>query len=206
MNFKLGFNTVLIALGSMLILSSCGDKGKKKEANMPAATATKVEKETTQGSRLAYVNADTLNKNYLYLKEKEDAFEKKQSAYESEMAGKEKALQNDYAALQKKAQAGGLSQADGEAAQKRLMQQQQALEQRHQTISAQLAKEQVDIQQEFQKKLDEFLAKFNENKQYDFIFTYSKNGGPILFANSALEITQEVLDAMNEDYKNGDKK
>ncbi len=194
-----------IAIISLALLASCGDK-KTNTAKTPAATNSTDNAASTTGPKLAYVNADTLNKHYQYLKDKEAAFEKKQAAYESEMTSKEKALQNEFSSFQKKAQEGTLSQSEGEAAQKRLGAQQQALEKRHQSISAEIAKEQLAIQEEFQKKLDEFLETFNKERNYDFIFTYSKNGGPILFANAALDITQEVLDAMNEDYKNGGSK
>lgn len=193
------------ALLSLVVLAACGDKG-KKSTNTKTTTQSTETKGENQGLKLAYVNADTLNKHYLYLKDQEAAFKKKQDAYEGEMAGKEKALQNEFAAFQKKIQGGTMTQTEGEATQKRLGQQQQALEKRHQAISAELAKEQMAIQEEFQKKLDDFLAKFNEEKQYDFIFTYLKSGGPILYANKAYDITQEVLDAMNEDYKNGGSK
>ena len=193
------------ALLSIAVLAACGDKGKKSGTTHTTTQSTKTNSET-QGLKLAFVNADTLNKYYLYLKDQEAAFKKKQDAYEGEMANKEKALQNEFAAFQKKIQGGTMTQAEGEATQKRLGQQQQALEKLHQTISAEIAKEQMAIQDEFQKKLDEFLAKFNEERQYDFIFTYLKSGGPILYANKAYDITQEVLDAMNEDYKNGGNK
>ena len=193
------------ALFSIAVLAACGDKGKKSaKTNTPAQSTEK--KGENAGLKLAFVNADTLNKYYLYLKDQEASFKKKQDAYEGEMANKEKALQNEFAAFQKKIQAGTMTQTEGEATQKRLGQQQQALEKRHQTISAEIAKEQMAIQDEFQKKLDEFLAKFNEEREYDFIFTYLKSGGPILYANKAYDITQEVLDAMNEDYKNGGSK
>lgn len=193
------------ALLSIAVLAACGDKGKKSGTTHTTTQSTKTSSET-QGLKLAFVNADTLNKYYLYLKDQEAAFKKKQDAYEGEMANKEKALQNEFAAFQKKIQGGTMTQAEGEATQKRLGQQQQALEKRHQTISAEIAKEQMAIQEEFQKKLDEFLAQFNQERQYDFIFTYLKSGGPILYANKAYDITQEVLDAMNEDYKNGGNK
>lgn len=193
------------ALLSIAVLAACGDKGKKSGTTHTTTQSTKTSSET-QGLKLAFVNADTLNKYYLYLKDQEAAFKKKQDAYEGEMANKEKALQNEFAAFQKKIQGGTMTQAEGESTQKRLGQQQQALEKRHQTISAEIAKEQMAIQEEFQKKLDEFLAQFNQERQYDFIFTYLKSGGPILYANKAYDITQEVLDAMNEDYKNGGNK
>ncbi|RQO30512.1 hypothetical protein DBR32_13185 [Taibaiella sp. KBW10] len=188
------FSSLAILLGTILLLAACGNKKGNTEK---AATATETKTGTVSGVKLAYVNGDTLNANYIFLKEKKASYERKQAAFEAEMAQKEKALQTEYIAFQKKAQAGTVTEAEGAATQKRLGQQQQALEQRHQTISAQLLKEQSAIQEEFQNNLDAFLEQYNKEKKYDFIFTYSKAGGQILYANQALDITKEVLDAMN---------
>lgn len=155
--------------------------------------------------KLAFVNGDTLNANYEFLKEKKASYEKKQTAFENEMASKQRQLQNEFETFQKKAQSGSLTQAEGESTQKRLAQQQQALEQRHQNMSAQLIKEQDAINTEFQSKLDAFLEKFNEEHKYDFIFTYSKAGGPILYADKAHDITQQVLKEMNADASSAPK-
>lgn len=189
-----------VAITCTVLFAACNRSPKKADTAAKANTEQTTEK--NGGLKLAYVNGDTLNANYIFLKEQKAAFEKKQNAYESEMQQKEKALQSEAMAFQKKIQAGTMTQSEGEATQKRLGQQQQALEQRHQTITAQLMKEQTEIQDEFQRRLDAFLEKFNQEKKYDFIFTYSKAGGQILYANKALDITQEVLEAMNAE---GDK-
>lgn len=200
MNIKL----ISAAILTTLVLAACGDK-KSNKVGKAATTATTNSSEGAKSVALkvAYVNIDTLNEKYQYLKEKEAAFKKKQDAYEVEMSNKEKALQNEFMSFQKKAQEGGLTQSEGEAAQKRLAQQQQALEKRHATISSDMAKEQMAIQEDFQKRLDSFLEAFNEENGYDFIFKHSKVGGPVLFANPAYDITEVIVNAMNEDYKNG---
>jgi outer membrane protein len=203
MNFKV----IAAAIFTTVVLAACGDKKdtKTNKASTPTIAAT-AEGEKIAGLKVAYVNIDTLNEQYEYLKEKEAAFKKKQDAYEVEMSNKEKALQNEFMSFQKKAQEGTLTQSEGEAAQKRLAQQQQALEKRHAAISNDMAKEQMAIQEDFQKRLDSFLEKFNEEHGYDFIFKHSKVGGPVLFANPAFDITDEIVNAMNEDYKNSGKK
>ena len=196
MNRRTSYFFAILFIAAIGVLSSC--KNDKTKAQVSVASN---EKENTQASglKLAFVNGDTLNANYVFLKEKKASYEKKQAAFESEMASKQKQLQNEFATFQKKAQSGSLSQAEGEATQKRLAQQQQALEQRHQSMSAQLMKEQDAINTEFQSKLDAFLEKFNKANKYDFIFTYSKAGGPILYADKAHDITQQVLKEMNAD-------
>ncbi|WP_222166016.1 OmpH family outer membrane protein [Edaphocola aurantiacus] len=192
---KIKWSLGTVAIACSVLFAACNRDQKKADAAPKANTEQAAG--NNAGLKLAYVNGDTLNANYIFLKEQKAAYEKKQNAFENEMQQKEKALQAEAMAFQKKIQAGTMSQAEGEATQKRLGQQQQVLEQRHQTITAQLMKEQTEIQDEFQKRLDAFLEKFNKEKKYDFIFTYSKAGGQILYANKALDITKEVLDAMN---------
>lgn len=192
---KISLGTVALALG-ILLLGAC-NRNKKAATTTKTNNTEQAAAKGGSGLKLAYVNGDTLNANYIFLKEQKASYSKKQKAFEAEMQQKEKAFQAEYIAFQKKAQAGTITQAEGDAAQKRLGQQQRALEERNQSISAQLMKEQNAIQDEFQTRLDAFLEKYNKEKNYDFIFTYSKAGGQILYANKALDITQEVLEAMN---------
>ena len=115
---------------------------------------------------------------------------------EAEVERLAQSFQNEYVAFQKKAQAGTLTQAEGEAAQKKLGQMQQNIEGRRQSLQTQLMKEQEIFNKELQKRLDDYLVKYNADKGYDFILSYVK-GGNILFANRALDITAEVIKGMN---------
>lgn len=184
-----------IALGAVtaLFLASCGDK--KNTDTKPAAKTTEAPA-TTPSGKLAYVNLDTLEVKYEYFKAKKAEFEKKTAGMEAEVERLAQSFQNEYAAFQKKAQAGTLTQAEGEAGQKKLGQMQQNIEGRRQTLQAQLMKEQDVFNKELQKRLDDYLVKYNADKGYDFILSYVK-GGNILFANKALDITAEVIKGMN---------
>jgi len=117
---------------------------------------------------------------------------------EGEVERLAKNLQNEYAAFQKKAQAGTLTQAEGEAGQKRLGQMQQNIEEQRQKLGAQLMKEQDAFNAELQQRLDDYLIKYNADKGYDLILSYVK-GGNILFANKALDITDDVIKGMNSE-------
>jgi outer membrane protein len=103
-------------------------------------------------------------------------------------------------AFQKKAQAGTLSQSEGEATQKRLAQMQQNVETRRQSVGNELMEEQQKFNEELQRRLDAFLEDYNKDKQYDYILSYAK-GGSILLANKTLDITRDVIKGMNEKDK-----
>jgi len=188
--FALGLGMV-----SSGLLISCND-----HSAAPAIPQTSAGTGSASG-KVAYVNLDTLETYYEFFKQKKADFEKRQASMEAQIEQLGKNFQNEYAAFQKKAQAGALSQAEGEAAQKKLAGMQQNMEAQRQSLSTQLMQEQQQFNEELQKRLDHFLEQYNRDKQYDYILSYVK-GGSILLANPRLDITQDVIKGMNEQDKN----
>ncbi len=166
-------------------------------AKMPSGAATSG---SAAGARIAYVNIDTFEANYEYLKTKRDEFQKKQESMRAELQRSEQQMQNDYIALQRKAQAGTLTQAEGEAAEKRIVQMQQSLKTREAALTEQLLKEQEDFNNDLHKRLDEYLSEYNKDKRYAYILSYSRTGS-IMYADPALDITKDVIDGMNKRTK-----
>lgn len=159
-------------------------------------------KNDNTGLKIAYVNIDTLQNNLDFFKVKKEEFDKKEAAARGELATLQRNLQNEYVAFQKAAQAGTLTQADGEAKQKRLGQMQENLQTKQANLEADFAKQLDEFNQELKKRLDDYLAKYNKDKHYDFILSHG-NGSQILLANPAYEITADVIKGMNEDAKSG---
>ena len=194
---KMSFLALGCGIVSISIFASCNPKEKT------ATSATKVNN-TEAGSnsgKTVYVDFDSLEANFNFWTEKKTAFEKKQAGMEAEIGRLGNTLQNEAAVFQKKAQAGTLSQSEGEAAQKRLGQMQEDFETKRQNMATQLAKEQQDFNADLQKKLEDFLVKYNKDKGYAFILTYSKAGGTILYADPSLDITTDVVKGLNEEIK-----
>ncbi|PSK89277.1 OmpH family outer membrane protein [Taibaiella chishuiensis] len=193
------FNYLFVSgLAASMLFASCKDN--KASTTAPAATPAANAPATAPSGKIAYVNLDTLGDRYEYFKTKKADFEKRQAGMEAEVERLAQNLQSEYAAFQKKAQAGTLTQAEGEAAQKKLAGMQQNVESRRQSLGGQLMKEQEEFNKELQDRLDNYLVKYNANKGYDFILSYVK-GGNILLANKALDITEDVIKGMNEEEK-----
>lgn len=59
-----------------------------------------------------------------------------------------------------------------------------------------------DFNKEFLKKIDAYLKGLSKEKKYSYIFTYVK-GGPatIVYANDSLNITKEVVQGLNREYR-----
>jgi len=149
--------------------------------------------------RIAFVDVDTLEAHYEYLKTKKLDFEKRQEGMKMELQRSEQQMQADVQNVQRKAQAGTLTEAEYQAAQKRIGQMQQSLKTREEVLTQQLIKEQQEFNDDLKKRLDNFLAEYNKDKGYDYILSYTHSGpAVIMFANKDLDITRDVIKGMNE--------
>jgi len=181
-----------------LAFSSCHSD---KKGEVTTSTTTTTTPLVNGSGRIAYVDIDTLEAHYTYLKNKKDLFKKRQQDVDAELQRSAEQIQSDYATVQKKAQANTLTQTEYEAAQKRLGQMQQSLETRKQVLTEQLLKEQDDFNKDLQQRLDKFLEEYNKDKHYDYILSYSR-GGSILYSNKELNITSDVIKGMNAIVEN----
>lgn len=155
---------------------------------------------TMSGMRVAYVDIDTLESHYTYFKAKKEEFETRQKQIDAELEKMANSLQNDYVALQKKAQAGQMTEAEGEAAQQSLMKRQQEIEMKRQNLGTKYLKDQEDFNKELHDDLYSYIEEYNADKGYDYILSYSKDGS-ILYANDAYNITDDIISGMNERKK-----
>ncbi len=182
-----------IILLSAAALASC-KQGKSESTGGQAA------------GRIVYVNTDTLLNNYDLYKDVVKEFQNRQFALENDLQKKSESFQNEVALFQRRIQAGGMTQQQAETTQQQLAKKEQDILMYRDNAAAGLAQDQASRTEEILNKIQEYLAKFNEDDKYDMVIGYSKGGG-VLYAKDNLEITQEVLKGLNEDYsKNKDNK
>lgn len=186
--------SALALIGVLVLFGMHFSKNDKKTAT-ESNTKTLVETFNSTG-KIAYVNIDSLEANYLYLKAEKKKFEKRQADMMAELERSAQQIQNDYIAMQRKMQAGTLTPAEKDAGEKRLMQMDESYRTRKDALQVQLVKEQDEFNKKLQAELDAFLAEYNKDKKFDYILSYSK-GGSIMFANKSLDITEDVLKGMN---------
>jgi outer membrane protein len=166
----------------------------------PESPNTSVSRNTTDtgsGLRIAYVKADSVIVNYDLAQDLHDEFTKKQEAYTTEYGSKRQSFEKDAAAFQEKLQRGGfLTEQRAVQERDRLLGREQEIQKLDQELSTKLADLQQSNNQQILDNLMEYLKKYNETAQYDYIF----NGADVLIGNEAHNITAEVLKALNEEY------
>lgn len=191
---------------SSLALVVSGSLFSCKNQSGSAGTATTSAAAPSGAPKLAYVNIDSFENNYTYMKARQEEFKKRQEQVENELQHSFQQLQADAADVQKKAQGGTLTQAEYNMAEKRLMQQQQSLELRKQSLSEQLLKERDEFNKDLKADFDAFFEEYNKTHHYDFIYYYSPAGSSLLYVNKQLDITKEVIEGMNAKAKTKEKK
>ncbi|HRO41523.1 MAG TPA: OmpH family outer membrane protein [Flavipsychrobacter sp.] len=190
-----------LALAGVLVLFLLHFSGNKGNATSPNTSSLKAD----AGSfRVAYVDIDTFEANYDFLKSKREEFNKRQTGMQSELERSAQQFQSRVADFQRKVQSNSITQAEGEATQKQLAQMQQSLQLREQALTEQLLKEKDAFNQKLHDDLNSFLEDYNKSKGYDYILSYSQVGSQILLANKKLNITADVIKGMNERAKKTD--
>ncbi|MGH2643080.1 MAG: OmpH family outer membrane protein, partial [Chitinophagaceae bacterium] len=144
---------------------------------------------------IAYVNIDSLEAHYSFFQQKKAELAKEQESIQNDLGSRARTLQNEVAVLQKKAVT--MTQAEGEAAQQSIIQKQQALQQREQDLRQRFMQEQQDFNMELHDRLSSFLKKYNENKHYTYILSYSEMASDILLKDTAYDITADVIKGLN---------
>ena len=149
-------------------------------------------------AKIAYINIDTLNENYLFISDYVKVLKNKRIALESQMQAMSQKFQEDYESAQQSAQAGLLPPAEMENKKRDLERQQRELENK-QIQMDKLAMDMQEKNDQLQRDVKDFLME-NYDGKYDFIMAYTTTVPTILLANPKLEITYQVLDALNTAY------
>ncbi|MEO6405121.1 MAG: OmpH family outer membrane protein [Ferruginibacter sp.] len=151
---------------------------------------------------IAYVDLDSLNEKIFYIKERRKELETEQKGIENEWNNNMRNLENQKNNFLKKGNA--ITQQEAEQFQAQLYQQQQQVEAKKQSTLQKLSEKSYKFMDDIQKKLKEFLADYNKDKNYMYILTTGTGLDYMVYKDSALNITADVVSGMNE--KMGNKK
>jgi len=150
--------------------------------------------------RIAYVNADSINSNYLLMKDFNAEIQAKEAQFQDEYNQKAKRLQDDYQSYMQKKQSGNTSELDDEKAQQKLQTEKSELDGMQQERD-ELLKDVQDRNFQLQKKIQKFIVDYNKTSKFDYVLGYENVGGSLLYGNDSLDITKPIVAGLNQQYK-----
>jgi outer membrane protein len=195
-NLSLTLNVVLLV--AVAVLYYLHFSSRKAPAAAVRTADTRAAAGGQKTDQYAYVNVDSLLTNYDYFKATRTQLEDRRKKLETEIAGRTRSLENEVVSAQRKANTMTLEQA--QLTEQNLRRKGQELERYQNDAARQLAEEEQKKNEELINNISLYLKKHTEDKPYKIVFGYSKGGG-ILYATDSLDITQEVLKGLNQDYQ-----
>ena len=176
-NLSIGLNVLLlIAVIVLYILHFSGNS--KSTSNQGGAVTVNAD------AKIVYINMDTLLNNYTQSRELNEAFLKKLEANRTELNIK----------------GGFMTRERAEQAQMDLMIKQQNLQKLQQEMTENAQREQMEINRKLYDAITNFLTEYNKAKGFQLILSTTL-GGNVLFAQEGFDITNDVVNQLNEQYK-----
>jgi outer membrane protein len=197
-NLPIVLNIVLLLAVGYLYYSDFSTK-RKVNAITSAGMATIQNDSTGSRSRIAYVELDSLNENILYFKQRKKELEEEQKNIETGLSNEYNALTDKKNDFYKKN-----PNANPEDVQNLMLQlgrEQQEIENKKQAESQMLQQKSFKLMELVQKNLKEFLNDYNKEKKFQYILSAGGGIDWLIYKDSALDITRDVIMGMNEKLK-----
>lgn len=197
-NLSLILNGVLlIAVGYLYYYDFSGKKVKDVASQLGNGYISS--DSNRQRPPLAYVELDSLNENITYIKERRKELEAEMKAIDAEQERGYIGLEAQKDNFLKR----GASITDEEAQifQGKLMDQKEKIDRQKHEMSQKLNEKSFGIMEDIKKQLKEFLTDYNRDKNFMYIFTTGTGLDYMVFKDSTLNITKEVIKGMNAKMK-----
>ncbi len=197
-------NKILLICNAVLLLGLIGiyvlhftGAGTKSKTNVDATAPLQKE----GGLTIAYVNTDTLLAKYQYAID----MEKELLAYkdQQEKIGRQQVeqFQSDYQDYLKNGANMTLTQQQQKEAE--LKQRADRMSTLEQELTSKIMERQMTENTKLLNAIFAFIREYNAaNQQFDIILRKTFNDSPTLYLNPAMDITDEIVEGLNEEYKN----
>ena len=189
-NISIGLNVVLLIAVVVLYVLHFQDDSDSAE-HTEAATATPVD------LSIAYVNSDSLLKNYDFFKDLEKQLIATRDKLNAEYQNRAEGLQKEFQNFQ--ATAANMTMAQGRAVEEDLRRKQQNLMMYQEQLGQQLMQEEANMNSDLYDKVSGYLHEYGLTKDLQIVLTYTKGSG-VLYANEGLDITNQVIIGLNKAY------
>ena len=184
----------LIAVVTFGVITLTKD-GKKTESKAEGEVAEAV---AGQGA-IVYVDLDRILTEYDMANDLRSVVETKVQNIQAEVNRRGQKLEKEVAAYQEKIQKGLMTRSVAEVQGQKLQQQEIDFNNYAAQKQQEIQEEQVVMMNQLGDAIQTFITKYNEEKQYAMILTNS-GGAPVITADASLDITEDVLAGLNEEY------
>ncbi|HQQ96382.1 MAG TPA: OmpH family outer membrane protein [Cyclobacteriaceae bacterium] len=178
---------LLVAVAALYYLHFSGPS-----ASQPASA-------TTAGDlKIAYINSDTILKYYEYFKVNSDRLEAKSKRLDQDLKSRAQGLQSEFESYQRNASTLTIGQA--RAVEEDLGKKRQNLQMYQESLSQEIMTDQDKLRGELYSRITKFLKTYSQQKGIQVVLKLDA-ASDLWYGESALDISKEVVNGLNEEYK-----
>lgn len=193
-NLSVVLNSVLVvAVVVLFVLFFTNNKSNKNEA-------VAVEAGVAQKGDIVYIQIDSLINNYDMFNDLRSELEGKATKIQNDLNKKSRAFENDAKDFEEKLNKGLLTRSQAENMQASLLQRQQELQNYTQQKQMEMAEEETVMLNKVMDAIKTYVKQYNEAHQFALILTTSSSTQVVIEGDPSLDITQDVLKGLNEEY------
>jgi outer membrane protein len=195
-NLSIILNAVLfVAVVALFIIVLSDGSAKKDEADQ------KQKNENVQDYPIAYINTDSLLINYEYARFLNEELLTEEETSRADFNERLRVFQDDMQSFQRKVQNNGfLSLERAQNEEKKLRQKEQELQELNNQMSNNLRRQQNQMNQELRDTITGFLDEYTQKNPLKLVLSNTM-GDNVLFANDALNITDDIVEKLNKRYQ-----
>jgi outer membrane protein len=182
----------------VLLMSLACQNATEPSSDQGAKNDTLSVKEEPRGLKIAYIYGDTINAKYQFLIDAENELETERKKIDERLRRKLQRAEKRATELQQ--QAPTMTQTQMQEAQLEMQNLEIDMQRFQETLANDFREKEIALQTEYVAKVDSFLNAFNADGRYDMILNFQA-GGNLLWINSAYDVTDEVLEGLNSEYK-----
>ncbi len=188
----------LLAAGvALFVLAGCNNSANKVQTE--SATSSVPDKAIETVYDVAYVNMDSLITHYDRYIDLSAELEAKAKKVENDLTAKGRRLENDIVDYQEKINKGLVTRSQAADLEEQLQKKSQAFEENRQQAMADLQEQQQVMTNQVIYSIQQYVAEYNKDLRFKIIFSTS-GSAPILHADPALNITDQILEGLNAAY------
>ena len=188
-------NTTLI----LCILAMMGAISCKNAATTESAAATETAAVAATEGKIVYIDLDKILMDYDMANDLRSVVETKVQNIQAEINRRGQKLEKQVADYQDEIQKGLMTRSVAEVQGQKLQQEELDFNNYAAQKQQEIQEEQVVMMNQLGDAIQTFITKYNEEKQYAMILTNS-GGAPVITADASLDITEDVLAGLNEEY------
>jgi outer membrane protein len=194
---------LLLAVGILFYLHftsnrEIADVKKKQKSDTAPQLSFNIPKNLA-GARVLYVNIDSIDANYEAFADLSKEAGGNLNYLMKQYQSKSLDVQQRYDALQQKAAAGTISADDAQKEQDAITKEADAVQKMEAQINS-LQNAAMEKNQVITNQITTYFKEYSKTKGVDFILGYGSSSN-VLYANDSLDITMDVLNALNANYR-----